>query len=137
MSEDYSKFLIKQYDHWKLQVFENQGYLGRCVVWCDREDALDLTDATPEEYQELLHICKEWRNATINCFGADWHNYAFLGNETAHLHGHLVPRYKQPVVFNRITYTDELWGQRYQTDKNYVTSSEASEDIRDMIKSAL
>ncbi len=44
---DYSVFLIKQLQFWKLQIFENQGYLGRCILWCDREDALDLTDIHP------------------------------------------------------------------------------------------
>jgi len=44
---DYSKFLVKEYTHWLVNVHENQGYLGRCVVWCKREDALDLADGEP------------------------------------------------------------------------------------------
>ncbi|MEM9336656.1 MAG: hypothetical protein AAGA35_02270 [Patescibacteria group bacterium] len=122
MTEDrYSQFVIKQFKHWKLQIFENQGYLGRCIVWCDRENALELTDVTEEEYLELLEIIKLWQQATKDCFEAEWHNYSFLGNITAHLHGHLVPRYSGSRTFAGITFTDALWGQRYQTDTSFVT----------------
>lgn len=33
MAEDFSKNLVKGYKYWEIYVHENQGYLGRCVVW--------------------------------------------------------------------------------------------------------
>jgi len=36
--------------------------LGRCVVWCKREDALDLTDVTPEEQSELFLVLRDLKN---------------------------------------------------------------------------
>jgi len=56
--------------------------LGRCVIWCKREDALDLTDATPEEQSELFLILRDLKEATKKAFQPDWFNYSFLGNET-------------------------------------------------------
>ena len=44
-----------------IYVHENQGYLGRCVVWCKRTDALDLADATPEEQAELFLVLRDLR----------------------------------------------------------------------------
>jgi diadenosine tetraphosphate (Ap4A) HIT family hydrolase len=119
---DYSKFLIRQYKLWGVYVHENQGYLGRCVIWCDRKDAFDLTDATHEEREELFVILKELKQASEKAFGGEWFNYAFLGNETRHLHGHFVPRYSTEKEFAGIKFKDERWGHNYRTDHSFETS---------------
>ena len=132
--EDYSKYLVRDYQHWLVNVHQNQGYLGRCIVWCKRGDALDLADATEDEQKELVSILGELREATKRAFQADWFNYAFLGNETRHLHGHFVPRYSSPREFEGITFTDERWGHNYKTDHNFFTSPEVWEAVRIKLK---
>ena len=72
MAEDFLENLIKEYKHWAIYVHPNQGYLGRCVVWCKREDALDLTDATPEEQPELFLVLCDLKEATKKVFQPDW-----------------------------------------------------------------
>jgi len=42
--------------------------LGCCVVWCKREDALDLTDVTPEEQSELFLVLRDLKEATKKYF---------------------------------------------------------------------
>ncbi len=128
--EDFSKFIIKDYTHWTVSVHQNQGYLGRCVVWCKREDALDLADATEEERRELFFVLKDLREATKKAFQSDWFNYAFLGNATRHLHGHFIPRYASSREFEGMTFTDEKWGHNYKTDHNFVTPPEILEKVR-------
>lgn len=127
---DYSKFLVKQYKHWGVYVHENQSYLGRCVVWCDREDAVQLTDANKEEQEELFIIIKELKGASEKAFQGEWFNYSFLGNETHHLHGHFIPRYSSEKVFEGVTFVDTLWGHNYKTDKSFITTPEILEKIR-------
>ena len=83
---DYSKDNIKKYNYWTVRVHPNQQYLGRCVIWCDREDANDLVNATKDELLEFSEIIKEIKIAIEKSFNPDWMNYSFLGNETAHLH---------------------------------------------------
>ena len=56
MAEDFSKNLVKGYKHWEIYVHENQGYLGRCVVWCKRDNAFDLADATLEEQSKFFYL---------------------------------------------------------------------------------
>lgn len=133
MTEDFSKFLIKNYTYWGVYIHHNQGYLGRCVIWCNREDAQDLTDATYEEREELFQILTTLKKATEDCFNPDWLNYAFLGNETAHLHGHFIPRYAEPREFIGVTFTDKLYGHNYKTDHSFVTP----ENVRDAVKEVL
>lgn len=130
MTNDYSKFLVKQYKHWGVYVHENQSYLGRCVVWCDRAEVVDLADATEAERDELFTILFELREASKQAFGGDWFNYAFLGNETRHLHGHFIPRYASAKEFEGVTFADELWGHNYKTNKEFVTPSDVLEKIR-------
>ncbi len=134
---DFSKYKIKAYNHWGVYIHENQGYLGRCVLWCEREDALDLADATPEEQKELFTVLKELREASQKSFNPDWFNYAFLGNETRHLHGHFIPRYSSEKEFAGIVFKDERWGHNYRTDYDFKTPEEVLEKIRLKIKENL
>jgi len=127
---DYSKFLVKQYKYWGVYVHENQSYLGRCVIWCDREDAIQLTDANKEEQEELFIIIEELKIASENAFEGEWFNFSFLGNETHHLHGHFIPRYSSKKVFEGVTFVDKLWGHNYKTDKSFVTPLDVLEKIR-------
>jgi len=135
--EDFEKYKIKDYKYWTIFIHQNQGYLGRCVVWCKRENALDLTDATEEEQKELFLILNELREAVKKIFQSDWFNYSFLGNETRHLHAHFVPRYAKPKVFEGITFEDKLWGHNYKTDHSFITPEPVLEKIKSLITEAL
>jgi len=135
--DDYSKNLIKSYKYWNVFIHENQGALGRVYVWCKREDALDLPDATIEEQKELFEILQEIEKVLTKAFKPDMFNYAFLGNVTHHLHGHIIPRYSRPVEFNRQTFIDKNWGHNYRTDHEFVTSPELLEAVKKKIKENL
>ncbi len=137
MSIDYSKQNVKEYRYWDLQVHGNQGYLGRCVIMCKRANALDLTDATNDEQNELFAILTDAKRALTKAFSPDWFNYAFLGNDLAHLHGHVVPRYKKPVMFKGLRFEDALFGKHYRTDPAFITSEEILYAVRDEIKKYL
>jgi len=134
---DFSKYLVKDYKYWYVSVHPNQGYLGRCAVWCKRENALDLADATQDEQKELFAVLGELREATKKAFQADWFNYAFLGNETRHLHGHFIPRYSSPRQFNGREFIDERWGHNWQTDKSFEVTPEIWEAVRRTLKENL
>lgn len=135
--EDFSKYLVKDYMHWSVSVNQNQIYLGRCIVWCKREDALDLADATADEQKELISILHQLREATKRAFQADWFNYAFLGNGTRHLHGHFVPRYASTRDFSGMTFSDKKWGYNFETDENVVTPPEVLETVKMRLKKEL
>ncbi len=137
MANDFSKNLIKGYKYWEIYVHENQGYLGRCVVWCKRDDALDLSDATPEEQAELFLVLRHLREAAQKAFQSDWFNYSFLGNEVRHLHGHFIPRYEKPKTFRGVTFVDKLYGHNYKTDHEFQTPVELLAEVRDKYREIL
>ncbi len=137
MAEDFSKNLIKEYKNWAVYVHDNQGYLGRCIVWCKREDALDLADATPEEQVELFLVLRDLREASKKVFQPDWFNYSFLGNGTRHLHSHFIPRYAKPKMFMNILFEDKFYGHNYKTDHNFKTSAELLNEVKNKLKLVL
>lgn len=134
---DLWKLKVKDYKYWSVLVHENQGYLGRTCVWCNREDALDLPDVTLEEREELFTILNELREVTKKVFNPDWFNYSFLGNGTRHLHGHFVPRYATEKEFEGVIFKDKRWGHNYKTDHDFVTPPEVLEKVRVLLKEAL
>ena len=132
--EDFSKNLVKGYKYWDVYVHTNQSYLGRLVVWCKRDDALDLADATKEEQQELFLVLRDLREAGKKVFHPDWFNYSFLGNGTRHLHAHFIPRYSTPKTFLGIAFEDKLYGHNYKTDHSFETSDILLKGIVDVYK---
>lgn len=135
--EDYSQNIVKDYTYWTWLVHTNQGYLGRSVVWCKREDALDLMDATEEERSELFIILREVKQALEKTFQTSWMNYAFLGNETQHLHGHIIPRYSSERNFYGQTFADREYGHNWRTDKSFETSQELLQAIKKELQNNL
>jgi len=134
---EFEKYKIKDYEYWSIFIHQNQGYLGRCVIWCNRDDALDLSDATIEEREELFIIIKDLREALKRVFQSDWFNYSFLGNETRHLHGHFIPRYASDREFSGIIFKDERWGHNYQIDHDFKISEDLIKQIKLKIQKVL
>jgi len=135
--EDFSKYKIKDYKYWTIFIHQNQGYLGRCIIWCKRKNALDLTDATLEERKEFFLILGNLKRAVTKVFQPDWFNYSFLGNETRHLHTHFIPRYASIKTFEGIKFKDELFGHNYKTNYDFITPETILEKIRLLIYNAL
>jgi len=134
---DFSEYKIKEYRHWEVFVCQNQSYLGRCVIWCKRDDALDLTDAAKEEREELFLILQELRKALIKIFHPDWFNYAFLGNGMRHLHCHFIPRYAKSKIFEGTKFEDKLFGHNWKTDHDFITPKVVLDKIKLSLSDAL
>jgi diadenosine tetraphosphate (Ap4A) HIT family hydrolase len=135
--EDFSKYTIKEYKYWTVLISYNQNYLGKCILWCKREDALDLADATEEERSELFTALKELKKAERKAFQPDWFDYSFLGNSTRHLHCHFVPRYNSPRVIEGVTFEDKLAGHNWQTDNDFKISDDLLNRIKLILTEAL
>lgn len=134
---DYTNNIVKKYKYWTVYAKTNQEYLGGCIIWCDREDADDLTDATAEEIQEFLQIIRQLKKALEKAFHADWMNYSFLGNADKHLHCHLVPRYKDIREFVGVIFKDKRWGNNWIIDNDFVTSEKLLQAVKVKIQENL
>lgn len=136
-ADPYAAWKVATFAHWDAFVHPHQQYLGRCYLWCRRPDALDLAEATPAEVTDLHAALATLRQACAQLFAPDWFNYAFLGNEAAHLHGHLIPRYATPKVFLGHRFADERYGHNYRTDPAFATPPGVAEAVIQSYRTAL
>lgn len=135
--KDYSAHVIIEYKFWSLQVEEDQNYLGRCVVFCKRDDVLDLSETNQSEQQEFFQILREIKEILNLVFKPDLINYTFLSNKTPHLHCHIIPRYKSPREFMGTTFVDEKWGSNpYKGEYKSFISQEIYEGVRQKLVEA-
>ena len=133
---NYEQFNIKDYKYWTIQINENQYYLGRCTIWCKRNNVIDFFDMTNDELKEFFEIAKHLRNTLKRIFNPDLFNYASLCNETRHLHIHVVPRYKNSRMFLGKEFNDERWGMNY-AGKEFKPDNRILFGIRDKIRKEL
>ena len=106
--------------YWKVFLYRNQKYLGRCVVYLKSraiEDPLELND---EERNELWTVVLPRLTRAINdAFAPDRINYAHLANRLHHVHWHIVQRYadRRTYEFAGHTFTDKRPGQIFRTKR--------------------
>jgi len=135
--EEYRKFFIKEFDYWKVELHGNQCYLGRCIVILKRH-LEDLFEISNEEKDEIFKIVRDLKNVLKESFNPDLTNYSSLGNETRHLHLHVIPRYEKPVKFAGMTFADKRWGQNPSPyDKTFKVSDDVYVQLVQAISSKL
>lgn len=130
---EYTKLIVKKYNYWRIELHTSQSYLGRCaVILNDHKE--DFFDISLEEREELFKITKDLQDSLKLAFHADMLNYATLGNIVPHVHLHVIPRYKDIVIFEGIEFTDERWGQNYAPyNKGFKIEDEVFTKIKDVI----
>src|SRR5690242_12161935 len=96
---------IYQGNAWRVVVNYNQNKLGKCMVCLNRHDE-DICNLSEGEVQELWSIIRRLKAALDVRFQPDHYNYSFLMNLDAHVHLHVVPRYKSPRRFAGVEFRD-------------------------------
>ncbi len=97
---------------WKLVVNHNQNYLGKVMLVLKRH-ATDVNELTGEEQIEFWSALRETRMALEGALQPDHLNYAFLMNQDAHVHLHIVPRYASAREFRGEIFSDGQLGEHY------------------------
>lgn len=105
--------------YWRVLINRNQNYLGKTMLMLRRHET-DVTALTAEEQMEFWQLLADVRKALGILFQPDHFNYAFLMNQDAHVHLHVIPRYKASRDFVGLTFVDEHYGDHYQLTENLV-----------------
>jgi len=141
-SSIFEPYRIKTYDNWDLFLYTHQHPLiGRCYAWAKRPEADEITDMTDAERQELFSkVLPEWNSAIKELFNHDRPNAACLGNNSPHLHWHMIPRYNTPREFYGIKFEDTAPNRNYVHVKKSRLRNDLDlqivKDIRSKINSA-
>ena len=139
----YAQFDVKRYRHWTLRVSDRQSYLGKAVVWLEREgDMQRLSSLTKDEQIELWdRVLPEYERALENLWKPDHMNYGWLGNLFAlhkgHGHMHLIPRYASSREFGGHVFVDTEWGKHYKVDSRENTPLPLVMAVRDVLRAEI
>jgi diadenosine tetraphosphate (Ap4A) HIT family hydrolase len=130
---------IADYEHWTVHLDIKQYYLGRVFIWSKRPESISMFDLNNNEWLELKSILADLNKMYEQSFTPDTLNMAFLGNDVEHCHCHVVPRYKEPKIFDEVIFKDENWGHNYSNPntKEFKISKTTHEKIRSTLKDTL
>ncbi|MEL0082920.1 MAG: HIT family protein [Gammaproteobacteria bacterium] len=104
-------------------------YPGFCrVLW--RAHRTEMTQLTPAERQRLMTVVFAVEQALIDHLRPDKINLGSLGNQVAHLHWHVIPRFK-----NDCHFPDAIWAPARRNHSP--TASVTREQLRQWLNSAL
>jgi diadenosine tetraphosphate (Ap4A) HIT family hydrolase len=97
---------------WTVAVNLNQNLLGKTMLVLGRP-ATAVTDLSPGEWARLHVELKDLVPALGRLFSPDQVNLAFLMNQDAQVHLHVIPRYRSPRTWAGLVFTDAHWGSAF------------------------
>lgn len=97
---------------WTVAVNLNQDLLGKTMLVLGRP-ATAVTDLSAGEWARLHAELKDLVPALGRLFSPDQVNLAFLMNQDAQVHLHVIPRYRSPRTWAGLVFTDAHWGSAF------------------------
>ena len=104
----YPKNVIFSDDHWRVLLRPSQVTIGTLVLIC-RSNVSTLGNLSGSQIGTFPYICKLCEQILTVEFGASKFNYLALMMIDPSVHFHLVPRYKNEVLFDGTVYNDINW----------------------------
>ena len=127
-----SELAIIETKYWKVNIADDQAYLGRCYVILKRHYG-SLSDLTKEEWIDFSSLVKKLESLYKKTFGAKLLNWSCLMNDAfrqnpanPHVHWHVRPRYDKGVEFAGMIFNDLEFGSHYvwESDRKNILSED-------------
>ena len=144
LSEEDRKYLLSDTRYWTVYLADEQDYIGRCIIVLKRHCG-SLPELSDDEWMELFQLIKKYEKCIKTVFNAEHCNWSCLMNSfykspkpCPHMHLHVRPRYKNPVVINGNTYLDHHFGHHYASGRTeQMCSKEDVQTIYGLVKKRL
>ena len=143
LSDDDKKWLLLETEHWSVYLADKQDYIGRCILLLNRHCGC-LSELTDSEWIGLKPIIEKLENCFKVVLGAEMCNWSCLLNDfyksaepNPHLHLHVRPRFKVPLVMDGISYIDQEFGHHYNPKKENILGFSERVLLYDRLKKAL
>lgn len=124
LTEEERKWLVLESANWTVYLADIQDYVGRCILVANRHCG-NISDLNISEWTELKELIDKLEKFYKEILGADLCNWSCLMNSfhkkispNPHVHIHVRPRYKQPIIINGRTYVDTEFGHHYILSKD-------------------
>ncbi len=94
---------------WTIAVNRNQDLLRKTMIVLERPCSA-VTDLHPSEWADLHAELRQLVPALTRRFAPDQFNFAFLMNQDAQVHLHVIPRYRNQRTWQGRIFDDPNWG---------------------------
>lgn len=108
---------------WTVAVNHNQNLLGKTVLVVNRP-VESVTALRPDEWSNLHCQITRVTEALDELFKPDQYNHAFLMNADAHVHLHVVPRYRTERRWGGQIFSDPHFGALFGTEQRVFNAAE-------------
>lgn len=120
---------------WTIAVNRNQDLLGKTMLVLDRP-CTAVVDVSPAEWAALHDEIRRVVEALGALFSPDRVNFAFLMNQDAQVHLHVIPRYASHQEWGGRRFVDRHWGVAFGHEQQLLTPEEVGRlagDIRALL----
>jgi diadenosine tetraphosphate (Ap4A) HIT family hydrolase len=118
--------VVEESRYWTIAVNLNQNLIGRLILVLNR-DAEAVTAVSSPEWSDLHREIARTRRALNVIFEPDQYNYAFLMNQDAQVHLHVVPRYADRRTWSGAQFEDIHYGELFGGDQRYLPAGQLAQ----------
>ena len=140
---DENEWLLFETSNWKIYLADVQDYVGRCILVLERHSG-SISELNDSEWNELNNIIGKVEYVCKEILGAEVCNWSCLMNDfykkeepNPHLHIHVRPRYKNPIIINEHVYADEEFAHHYVPKKAVQLRDDDKKTIYTLMKKYL
>jgi diadenosine tetraphosphate (Ap4A) HIT family hydrolase len=108
--------VVEDRGSWSLAVNVNQDLLGKTMLVLNRP-CTAVIEVQPGEWADLHDELRRLVPALAGLFQPDQFNFAFLMNQAAQVHLHVIPRYSGPRAWAGLTFSDAHWGSSFGSEQ--------------------
>jgi diadenosine tetraphosphate (Ap4A) HIT family hydrolase len=102
--------IVEEGDRWTIAVNRNQNLLGKTMLVLRRR-CTAVAELDADEWGSLHPELSRVAHALSALYRPDQFNFAFLMNEDAQVHLHVLPRYARPRHWSGQDFHDPHWGR--------------------------
>jgi diadenosine tetraphosphate (Ap4A) HIT family hydrolase len=115
--------LVEKSWHWTIATNLNQNLIGRLILVPNR-DVETVTALSSPEWSGLHGEIARTRGALDAMFRPDQYNYAFLMNQDAQVHLHVVPRYAEQRTWSGAQFEDIHYGELFGREQRILPNGQ-------------
>jgi len=125
-SELVPETLVEEGQYWTIAVNLNQNLIGRLILVLNR-DAEAVTAVSLPEWSDLHREIARTRHVLNVMFQPDQYNYAFLMNQAAQVHLHVVPRYAEQRTWSGAQFEDIHYGELFGREQRILPAGQLAQ----------
>ena len=115
--------VVEKGRYWTIATNLNQNLIGRLILVLNR-DVEAVTALSLPEWADLHGEIARTRRALDAIFQPDQYNYAFLMNQDAQVHLHVVPRYAEQRTWSGAQFEDIHYGELFGREQRILPNGQ-------------